>query len=78
MNINDLVDIAILAFGPRWKQALSRESGISRVQLWRYERGIAPLHSAAVGKIKIALREHLAIKRDRIARMIAVLDGSDS
>ena len=75
MNMDRLVEIAVLAFGPRWKRALSRHCGISRVQLWRYETGIVPLHSVAVEKIKVTLREHLEIKRRRIEGAIAALDS---
>jgi hypothetical protein len=75
MNMENVVEIAILAFGPRWKRALSQRCGISREQLWRYEKGLVRLHDVAAAKIRIALRTHLELKRDQIARKIAWLDG---
>ena len=78
MNIDNLVEIAILAFGPRWKLALSQRCGISREQLWRYEKGLVRLHDVAAAKIRTALRQHLEIKRDQIGRTLAWLDGAES
>lgn len=76
MNMDQLAEIAILAFGPRWKRALSQRCGISREQLWRYEHGVTPLHDVAAAKIKTALRQHLEIKRAKITITIEALSSS--
>src|SRR5262245_53320890 len=73
MTVSELVKFSTVAFGPSWKRPLSQKCGISREQLWRYEKGITPLSDAAADKIKAALRKQLLELREQIISAIEAL-----
>jgi hypothetical protein len=75
MTSAQLIKLATLAFGPRWKTALKEKSGISREQIWRYADERTPISEEAAARMKRAIRKQFEKQQAQIAAAMKLVDA---